>query len=295
VYIGSNGCSAPHLISAVQQLATYHGPTLSFTVNDIDVIHSDAGTVYLSEAFINWCLTKGIAVRAALPDRQHQNSISERTWQMIRIISFNILSEALLGNRYLGHAIEYSWTIYNVLSIKRLFITTEDAHTRPSTPLTFTGPPVATPFDNPILHGVLTAFTRQLFLQIRYLYHLLSLNRLTPTTVTTILSLMTTSFSPLIIQLLMFKMITFIMMAIISICPTSNAAPPTMLMTPYQIWSVEVDQSTMILTQLVMMITLSTPTLTTNSMAMPTTSQSHHSSRLLIPAVKQHEPVLLTL
>jgi hypothetical protein len=134
VFIGSDGCSADDLIVAVQRLATYHGATLSFSVNDIDVIHADAGSVYFSTRFIEWCLTKGIAVQAALPDRLHQNGISERNWQSIRVIAFNLLAEARLGNCYLGLAIEYAWKIFNVLPLKGLLITRDDGESHPSTP-----------------------------------------------------------------------------------------------------------------------------------------------------------------
>jgi hypothetical protein len=58
-----------------------------------------------------------------------------------------------------------------------------------------------------IIHGVPIVYTRQPFLQTRYLYSLLSPNLLTLTTVTTTSSLLTASFNPLIMQSLMVMMI----------------------------------------------------------------------------------------
>jgi hypothetical protein len=78
VMIGLNGTTSNNIAEALQLYCVNHGPRLGFKITDIDRLHADAGTQFLSEPFINWAKDNNISVKAAAPEHQHQNGLVER-------------------------------------------------------------------------------------------------------------------------------------------------------------------------------------------------------------------------
>jgi transposase InsO family protein len=78
-----NGITSNNIAEALQLYCVNHGPRLGFNTTDIDRLHADAGTQFLSESFITWAKDNNISVKAAAPEHQHQIGLRERRLQHI--------------------------------------------------------------------------------------------------------------------------------------------------------------------------------------------------------------------
>ena len=108
------------VINALMHLESTYRPRDNFTIDQIQTIHTDAGSQFLSAQFRTWCQQHGIALQSAAPAHQEQNGTCESAWSDIRAIVFQILSEARLDHRFYDHALIYAWQIKNVLPLRGL-------------------------------------------------------------------------------------------------------------------------------------------------------------------------------
>jgi hypothetical protein len=124
-------------IGALKFFAVYHRPYPEYTLRNINSIHADAGSVFRSREFAQWCMSnsRSIRVETAAPHHQHQNGLTENRWKQTRLICNKMLSHARLGPEYMHFALLYAAMITNMVPLRGLSITREGvADPMPVTP-----------------------------------------------------------------------------------------------------------------------------------------------------------------
>ena len=94
VLLGLSEVSAAAIFECLLHYAIWFKPNPNFHIEDVDKIHTDAGSAFKSAEFISDCEQHGIKVTFAAPRHQEMNGICERTWANIRNIPFSFLVHA---------------------------------------------------------------------------------------------------------------------------------------------------------------------------------------------------------
>ncbi len=69
--------------STLQQYQADHNPDGTYGYLDVNRIRTDAGSQFTSTSFAEFCVKQGMRLSLAAPNKQYQNHLAERTWQMI--------------------------------------------------------------------------------------------------------------------------------------------------------------------------------------------------------------------
>jgi hypothetical protein len=125
--VGMQGEDAQSVIGALKFFAVYHRPYPEYTLQNINSIHADAGSVFRSREFAQWCMSdsRSIRVETAAPHHQHQNGLTENRWKQTRLICNKMLSHARLGPEYMHFALLYAAMITNMVPLCGLSIQRE--------------------------------------------------------------------------------------------------------------------------------------------------------------------------
>ena len=107
--IGTNQKCSSDIIGCINYWSVYHCPFHDFNIpTHLSELHFDAGSELISDSLIDWAIANNIRIAAAAPRHQEQNGLCERRWQAIRLISFKLLGERFLGERYHYHSPPFS-------------------------------------------------------------------------------------------------------------------------------------------------------------------------------------------
>jgi hypothetical protein len=117
--------------------AQYYKPHLDYTLADVKEFHTDAGSVFTGNDFMNCLLSLQCpaVMRKAAPQHQEQNGLAESRWRIICSQAMSMLTHAGLSFIFFDNAIVYASYLTNVLPLKGLFTTESDGITTcPATP-----------------------------------------------------------------------------------------------------------------------------------------------------------------
>ena len=119
--IGMRSMSAADVIDAVIKFSIQCRPHHGYSLKDIDEIHADAGSQFLSQEFVTWAYNEGIHIVCAAPEHQHQNGMVERPWQTIRLISNKQIVHSRLAMMFLTSSLFHATRMYNIFPHKGVF------------------------------------------------------------------------------------------------------------------------------------------------------------------------------
>ena len=117
---GMQGKSSSDVITSLTHFIADYNTQLA--PNTIQRIHSDAGTEFKSSLFKNWTAKQKIRTTYAALEHQHQNSICERHYGIVKDIARKILVHARLNTSYIYYALQYACLIHNCLPVKSTYV-----------------------------------------------------------------------------------------------------------------------------------------------------------------------------
>jgi hypothetical protein len=87
------------------------------TYVNLERICANAGSQFTSQTFLSYCTEHGINLSIAIPKKQNQNHLAERSWQTIYGMACSLLVHARLPDTFWFHALHYTSDIFNILPI----------------------------------------------------------------------------------------------------------------------------------------------------------------------------------
>ena len=105
VLLGLHHTESADIFECLLHYAIWFQPNPEFHAQQINHVHGDAATIFLSEEFILDCAQHGIKVTTAAPRHQEMNGICERAWASVRNIAFSFLVQARVGFEYFSLAL----------------------------------------------------------------------------------------------------------------------------------------------------------------------------------------------
>ena len=117
---GMQGKSSSDVITSLTRFIADYSTQLA--PNTIQRLHSDAGTEFKSALFKNWVPKQKIRPTYAAPEHQHQNSICEHHYGIVKDIARKILVHARLNTSYIYYALQYACLIHNYLPVKSTYV-----------------------------------------------------------------------------------------------------------------------------------------------------------------------------
>jgi len=119
-FYGLTHKSSTNFIAALKKFQADHYFLRDFGHIDIEKIRVDAGGEFDLLLFTEHCTNAGIRLVLAVPKKQYQNHLAERTWQTISSIARSLLVHARLPDTFWFQALCYASHIFNVLPVRGL-------------------------------------------------------------------------------------------------------------------------------------------------------------------------------
>jgi hypothetical protein len=98
----------------------------------LEIVHADAGTIFDSAPFKEWCKQEGrkASVVLATLHRPQQNGLTENRWQQVQKTASNMLAHVRLDECFQDRVLIYAATVINLHPLNGLL----DEERRPCTP-----------------------------------------------------------------------------------------------------------------------------------------------------------------
>jgi transposase InsO family protein len=120
VPLGLRDKTADSGFRALQEWATYYGPTTEFNLFMLTHIHGDFDSAFTSATLQDFARAYNIQITFAATRSQHQNGIHESNWKNIRNMAFAMMTQARVPMKFFHFALEHARKLHSVLPHRAL-------------------------------------------------------------------------------------------------------------------------------------------------------------------------------